>query len=172
MAENFSMKMNQPFVPQDTGKVNIINTSQYQRDFEEILAYMKSEEMLNLKVNNNDMYWNKLNLKNDGRVSYKMVDLLDEDFNNEGKIRKMLGILGDCKEGKKNIEDETKKFDEHVAEEYLYPSFGGKDNFLQKIAEMEAENKIKQELETANPVKKPSKLDTLRKATRSGGMRK
>jgi len=169
MAENFSMKLDQSFTPQNTEKVNIINTQQYQQDFEEILSYMKSDEMLNLKKNNNDMYWNKLNLKNNGRVSYKMIDLLDEDFNNESKIRKLLGILGDCRDGKKNIEDETKKFDENVANEYLYPSFGGKDNFLKKITEMETENKQKQEL---TKTKKTSKLDTLKKATFAGGMRK
>ena len=174
MSEQFSMKLdklNKSLVPpqEESKKINIVDTTQYQKDFEEILNYMKSDEMQDLKKINPDMYWNKINLLNDGKVSYKMIDLLDEDFNNEKKIRNMLGILGDCKTGKKDIEEETKKFDDQVSEEFLYPSFGGKDNFLQKIAELENDAKLKNEINETN--KKNSKLDNLKKATRVGGRR-
>ena len=60
-------------------------------------------------------------------------------YQNLEKILDMINLLRSVKTGEKSLENAENEFVEKRAEEYLYPAFGGKDNFY-KVAE---ENKKK-----------------------------
>ena len=81
-----------------------------------------------------------------------MIRLLS-DVNNRAtnleKIMDMLSMLEKVKNGSNSLENAETLFFEKRAEEYLYPQFGGKDNFY-KIAE---ENKKKKDNEKNNKSK-------------------
>jgi hypothetical protein len=71
-----------------------------------------------------------------------MIRLLSDYENrsqNLEKILDMINLLRSVKTGEKSLENAENEFVEKRAEEYLYPAFGGKDNFY-KVAE---ENKKK-----------------------------
>lgn len=71
-----------------------------------------------------------------------MIRLLSDYKNrtqNLEKILEMINLLRSVKTGEKSLENAENEFVEKRAEEYLYPAFGGKDNFY-KVAE---ENKNK-----------------------------
>ena len=155
----------------DNNDVNIIETNSYTKYFDEMLIFLKSDEMKKLKYSDNELYWNKINLKNDGKLSYKIIDLLDEDINNEDKIRKILGVLRECKNGKRDIVEETKKFDNETAEKYLFPSFGGKDNFFKKIQELEKTQESSSNDTETNQSKLTNSLKKFKKAKFVGGKR-
>jgi len=73
-----------------------------------------------------------------------MIKLLSDYENrdkNLDKILDMINILKSVETGEKTFEIAENEFVEKRAEEYLYPAFGGKDNFY-KVAE---ENKKKKE---------------------------
>ena len=70
----------------------------------------------------------------------KLLSEKDKRHENLEKILDMIRLLKTVKEGKTSFEKAENEFVEKRAEEYLYPQFGGKDNFY-KIAE---ENKNKQ----------------------------
>ena len=73
-----------------------------------------------------------------------MIKLLSEEENiatNLEKIMDMIRLLQDVKNGKNTFEITENEFFEKRAEEYVYPQFGGKEQFY-KTAE---ENKLKQE---------------------------
>lgn len=71
-----------------------------------------------------------------------MIRLLS-DYDNRSqnleKILDMINLLRSVKTGERSLENAENEFVEKRAEEYLYPAFGGKDNFY-KVAE---ENKNK-----------------------------
>ena len=71
----------------------------------------------------------------------KLLSEPDKRTENLSKILDMINILKEVKNGNKTFETAENEFVEKRAEEYLYPKFGGKDNFY-KIAE---ENKRKME---------------------------
>ncbi len=64
---------------------------------------------------------------------YKMLLNKNERECNLAKLLKLIDILKDVKNGNKNMEQEFGKFKESLAEEYVYPKFGGKDKFEKKI---------------------------------------
>ena len=71
-----------------------------------------------------------------------MVKLLSDTEHraeNLEKILDMINLLRSVKTGERSLENAENEFVEKRAEEYLYPAFGGKDNFY-KVAE---ENKNK-----------------------------
>ena len=82
-----------------------------------------------------------------------MIRLLtdyDNRTQNLEKILEMIELLRSVKTGQKTFENAENEFVEKRAEEYLYPAFGGKDNFY-KVAE---ENKVAGEKKNKNKNKK------------------
>jgi len=71
----------------------------------------------------------------------KLLSDLDNRESNLEKILEMITLLKSVQTGNKSFENAENEFVEKRAEEYLYPSFGGKENFY-KVAE---ENKKNQE---------------------------
>ena len=83
-------------------------------------------------------------------IPIAMVKLLSDIENrasNLEKIMDMISMLEKVKNGTNSIQNAEEVFFEKRAAEYLYPQFGGRDNFY-KVAE---ENKLKQEKEGKKP---------------------
>jgi hypothetical protein len=79
-------------------------------------------------------------------IPFAMMRLLSDKQNravNLEKIMDMISMLNKVKNGDDSLENAENDFFEKRASEYLYPQFGGRDNFY-KVAE---ENKKKKELE-------------------------
>ncbi len=83
------------------------------------------------------------------RSMIKLLSDYENRHNNLKKIIDMITLLNSIKTGEKTLQTAENEFVEKRAEEYLYPAFGGKDNFY-KVAE---ENRIKQEQEKKNKKK-------------------
>ena len=85
-----------------------------------------------------------------------MIKLLSDEENrvsNLEKLMEMLRLLQTVKDGKNTFENTENDFFEKRAEEYIYPKFGGRDNFY-KVSE---EYKKQQELEDKKNKKKNNK---------------
>jgi len=52
------------------------------------------------------------------------------------KLLNMFTILGKVKEGKADLHEEYEKFGERQNEEFIYPKFGGKEQFEKQIREL------------------------------------
>ena len=79
-------------------------------------------------------------------IPIAMIRLLSDNNNrakNLEKIMDMISMLQKVKNGQDSLENAENDFFEKRASEYLYPQFGGRDNFY-KISE---ENKKKKEQE-------------------------
>jgi hypothetical protein len=79
-------------------------------------------------------------------IPIAMIKLLSDIKNrasNLEKIMDMISMLEKVKNGSNSLQNAEEVFFEKRASEYLYPQFGGRENFY-KVAE---ENKLKQEKE-------------------------
>ena len=65
-----------------------------------------------------------------------LSDRTNLDFNIK-KLMKLINVLKKVKSGERNIEKEFDRFKESLAEEYIYPKFGGKEEFLNKLDKMQ-----------------------------------
>lgn len=75
-----------------------------------------------------------------------MIRLLTDYENrsqNLEKILDMINLLRSVKTGERSLENAENEFVEKRAEEYLYPAFGGKDNFYKVAEENKKKNKNK-----------------------------
>jgi hypothetical protein len=109
----------------------------------EFIEFEDNSETQNTKLNNRG-YYNYMVEERFDKLPTTMIKLLsekDKRTENLSKILDMIDLLKNVKSGKTSFEKAENEFVEKRAEEYLYPQFGGKDNFY-KIAE---ENKKKQE---------------------------
>jgi hypothetical protein len=73
----------------------------------------------------------------------KLLSDVENRASNLEKIMEMLNLLQSVKDGKNSFEKTENDFFEKRAEEYIYPKFGGRENFY-KVSE---EYKQKQEAE-------------------------
>ena len=75
-------------------------------------------------------------------IPYSIVKLLmndtetaEEKSKNLVKLLEMLSQLSDIKKGNKDMNESFNSFREGLSEEYVYPQFGGKEEFERKLAE-------------------------------------
>ena len=97
-------------------------------------------------INNNKSNYNYILSERFEIIPIAMVKLLSDIENrasNLEKIMDMISMLEKVKNGANSIQNAEETFFEKRASEYLYPQFGGRENFY-KVAE---ENKLKQENE-------------------------
>jgi hypothetical protein len=109
----------------------------------EFIEFVDSPEIVKMRKTNMGNFNYIVNEKFK-MLPLSMVKLLSDTEHraeNLEKILDMITILKSVKQGEKTFETAENEFVEKRAEEYLYPAFGGKDNFY-KVAE---ENKKKQE---------------------------
>jgi hypothetical protein len=111
----------------------------------EFIEFSDKPETIKLKENNPGNY-NYIVTNRFEILPPSMIKLLaDRTKRTEHlqKILELIDLLKEVKSGKISYENAETDFIEKRSEEYLYPQFGGKDNFY-KIAE---ENKKRREME-------------------------
>jgi hypothetical protein len=101
----------------------------------ELIEFMNTPEMIIKKRQNKQEYEDIIFFKyRDSYMPRQIMDLLVEDpVNNLAKIISMFETLAKIKAGEASMEKEYEKFTEEVNEEYLYPSFGGKQQFQEAV---------------------------------------
>jgi hypothetical protein len=112
----------------------------------EFIEYIETPSVKEMAKENKMTY--KLHLENkfeeftlDFYSIYKM--LVDDETNRNRNLEKLFNMidkLKDVEAGKTNVEREFFKVREELAQEFLYPQFGGKEKF-QKALEKDAKNK-------------------------------
>ena len=107
------------------------------------IEFIDKPEIRELKKNEIGKYNYLVNEQFSG-MPVSMIKLLSDYENRDKNLEKildMINILKSVETGEKTFENAENEFVEKRAEEYLYPAFGGKDNFY-KVAE---ENKKKKD---------------------------
>lgn len=100
------------------------------------ILFIDTPAMQLLEIEDNEKFETILHEKYNSRLPNSMIKLLcsNERENNIEQIVEMLCSLSEIKQGKKDLMEETKKFSEKQSEKYIYPKFGGKNNFLDKMS--------------------------------------
>lgn len=111
---------------------------------ENMLSFMETDEMRRLEEENLDEFETLVYGRYNAEVPMKIISLMvDENrYENLEQLLDMFDVLMDVKTGKKNIQEEAEKFSEKQNEKYVYPKFGGKEEFQKVIAEGEKKAKI------------------------------
>ena len=116
----------------------------------EFVEYIEQPEMKTFSKENNMMFKQHIetkfeNFTLDYYSIYKM--LIDNEENrayNLDKLFNMISKLKDVEMGKSNVDKEFVKVRDELAEEYLYPKFGGKKGFEKAMeSEMKKNKKSK-----------------------------
>ena len=111
----------------------------------EFIDFYDKPEMKKLREENMGNY-NYIVGEKFEKLPPSMIKLLSDEENrasNLEKLMEMLRLLQSVKDGKNTFEKTENDFFEKRAEEYIYPKFGGRENFY-KVSE---EYKTQQELE-------------------------
>lgn len=101
----------------------------------EFIEYIEKPEMKELSKSNNMMFKQHIENKFEEFTLeyysiYKMlIDNEEKRAENIDKLFNMISRLKDIENGKSNVEKEFVKVREELAQEYLYPKFGGKKGF-------------------------------------------
>ena len=126
----------------------------------EFIEFSDLPETKTLKENNIGNYNYILSQRFD-KLPSSMTKLLSDEENrasNLEKIMEMLTLLQAVKDGRSTFEKTENDFFEKRAEEYIYPKFGGRENFYkvseQKKLEKEKEERLEREKKKNNKNKK------------------
>jgi hypothetical protein len=95
-----------------------------------MVEFMNSEPMKKLEKENKDEFERIIIFKYQQDIPWHIMSLLFEDQNKYlPELIDMFEILLKVKSGKADCQTEFEKFGESKNEEYVYPKFGGRDNF-------------------------------------------
>jgi hypothetical protein len=102
------------------------------------LQYINTDEMIAMEINDHPGYIRHLEEKfDDFTLNYyhmfKMLTTAENRDKNVMKLLNMLELLGEIKNGNRNMQTEFEKFREDQAEEYIYPEYGGKAQFEEAL---------------------------------------
>ncbi len=115
----------------------------------EFIEYIEKPEMKTFAKENNMMFKQHVESKFedftlDYYSIYKMlVENEEKRAENLDKLFNMISRLKDVETGKSNVEREFMKVREELAQEYLYPKFGGKKEFEKAMEKDLKKNKKK-----------------------------
>lgn len=114
----------------------------------EMVKYTSTDEMINMEKENPIVYEQHLDEKFEYISSryygiFKLLLVREEREENLGKLIDMFTKLKDVKNGRISIQDADKQYQESLNQEYIYPQFGGKENFEKRMAEIAKKNKKK-----------------------------
>jgi hypothetical protein len=100
----------------------------------EMVEFMNTPQMVKKKRTDPKNYEYTIFFKYREHMPTKIIDLLIENHtDNLQKLITMFETLNGIKMGNLDMTTEYEKFTENVNEEYLYPSFGGKDKFRERM---------------------------------------
>jgi len=113
-------------------------------DIIDFLKFKDKPENEVLRKNNFGAFLQKVDEKYPN-IPFSIIKMLtDEDETDEQKSENIVKLLNDIKLGNKNIKEGFEEFREELSEEYIYPQFGGKEQFERAVAkEMSGKKKKK-----------------------------
>lgn len=119
-------------------KEEIVDLDNVVKQIIEILEFMNTKEMIEMKEADSKLFEKYIDDKySDFSLEYhSILRLLLE--NNEANIKKLMIIIGTLRKVKNkelDMDDVFENFKEGLAEEYIYPKFGGKEEFEKTIIE-------------------------------------
>ena len=116
-------------------------------DIIDFLKYMDKPEIKILRTTNYGAFQHKVDEKYPD-IPFSIIKMLtDEDESAEQKSENIIRLLNmfrqlnDIKQGKKDITEGFESFREEISEEYIYPQFGGKEEFEKAVAKEMATKK-------------------------------
>jgi len=127
MANSFKLSMDPNAIP---------DLSELMGTIEAMLQFMETDKMKELEATNKAEFDTLVYGRYNDIVPMKIISLMvDENrYENLDGLLDMFDILNDVKSGKKNIQEEAEKFGEKQNAKYVYPQFGGKENFEKMMA--------------------------------------
>ena len=114
----------------------------------ELLRYINTDEMQKMETDDQQAFEQHVDAKfNDLSIRYYSIFrlLMDKEHREENvhQIIDMISKLKEIKEGKVDIEKATKDYTETKNQAYIYPKWGGKEQFEKAMREEEKKNKGK-----------------------------
>ncbi len=116
-----------------------IDSKKLLEDLIKLVEYVETPEMKELQKSNENLYFYQVDEKfsdfsdNYYNIFRLIVDDTKNRSNNLFKIIDMIKRLNKIEEGNSTKEKEFEEVKEQLAEEHLYPSFGGKENFIKAL---------------------------------------
>lgn len=136
MVNAFKLSMNPNAIP-DLGE--LMGT------IEAMLQFMETDHMKELEKVNKAEFETLVYGRYNDIIPMKIISLMVDDnrYENLDGLLDMFDILTDVKNGKKNIHEEAEKFGEKQNAKFVYPQFGGKENFEKMMAKKTKKKKNK-----------------------------
>ena len=105
------------------------------KTIDNMLDFIESPRMKSLEISNKDRFETEVFTKYNDVLPMKIITLIVDKnrYENLEQLLDMLETLSQIKKGKKDLMEETQKFNEKQNETFVYPKFGGKDNFEQMM---------------------------------------
>lgn len=132
-------------------------------DILDFLKFTEEEDTKRLIKENYGAFQHKIDEKYPD-IPYSIVKLLmddtetpEEKSKNLVKLLELLSQLSDIKKGNKDMNETFESFREGLSEEYVYPQYGGKEEFERKIAEGNQQAARKEKRKKARKNKKLNK---------------
>lgn len=125
------------FLDDDTRPSNVGDLEKLTTELVGFITYINGEDMEKLAVSDYNAYIGHLEEKfDDFSLNYhsifKMLTDKESINNREENIQKLISlieVLMEVKQGKRSMDKEFENFRETKAQEYVYPKFGGKEQF-------------------------------------------
>lgn len=105
-------------------------------DLQEMLDFVENPRMAEYEKTNKFEFDRLLYAKFNTKLPMRVIKLITETerrYSNVDKLLNMFERLRKIKDGKKDLETESKKFGEELNEEFIYPEFGGKEKFEKEM---------------------------------------
>ena len=102
----------------------------------DLLECTEEPHMKQLQETDKDMFERIIINKYHDKMPFKIIRMLMEPdrYVNLDKLLDMFETLKKVKRGEADVYDEFKKFNEKQNEQYVYPKFGGKEEFYKKMS--------------------------------------
>lgn len=140
-------KVDQKLVYKESTDISIPDIAQLTGTIIEFVEYLSQPQVIEMSKGDEVAYKQHLENKFEdfSLKYYSIFRMLLEEKNraeNLNKLISMMEILKNIKDGKKDHDKEFEKFKEERAEEYIYPQFGGKNNFQRVLAQRAREKEL------------------------------
>lgn len=104
-------------------------------NIDKLLDFIETPKLKKLEHSNNKEFERQIYTKFNTILPITIINLLVENnrYEHLNRLLEMCNTLKKVKNGELNIHEEHAKFSENLNDEYLYPQFGGKENFEKEM---------------------------------------
>jgi len=134
--DKYVLSMNKEAIPDVDNMLETVN---------DLLNFIESPGMVKLEASDKKKFEEVTYSKYNDSLSVSIIRMMLEDdrYDNLVKLMDMFESLQNVKNGKIDVQSAFKNFREGKNEEYIYPTFGGKKGFEDKMKELGAVNKTR-----------------------------